>query len=319
MLFFSETLQKHFLPFTPFLKNTIQRTLQVPVNRDRKSACAERTEKRVSPSASRTKTDGFAASLTLEAALCLPFFLFLAVALMQPLQWLDRQRRVQTAVETVCEDLSLKFLFTETLLKKGESDEAPDPAALEAAAGLWLKGKAGVHADGIVIRKAELPDRNGNLCFEVSYPERIPFFPALRGGIVMRAAACRRPWTGKDGKLREQDVDRKEDETGEEMVYVGAGMGRYHKFRDCHYLSNRYRALPGERAAAERNASGKRYTACSRCVKGNAGNGEVYVTPEGEHYHSDRSCSAMAAYVRRVPLREVEHLGLCSYCAGRGG
>ena len=25
-----------------------------------------------------------------------------------------------------------------------------------------------------------------------------------------------------------------------EMVYVGAGMGRYHLFRDCHYISNEY-------------------------------------------------------------------------------
>ena len=51
----------------------------------------------------------------------------------------------------------------------------------------------------------------------------------------------RRSWIGIPGKLKgdgtSQDGDGDEQT---EMVYVGAGIGRYHLFRDCHYISNEY-------------------------------------------------------------------------------
>ena len=46
------------------------------------------------------------ASMTVEAALCLPLWLFFAAALMEPVRWLDRQRQVQTALECFSEELS---------------------------------------------------------------------------------------------------------------------------------------------------------------------------------------------------------------------
>ena len=151
--------------------------------------------------------------------------------------------------------------------------------------------------------------------FEHSYQEKIPFFSGVFGGMEMNIAAQRRKWIGLDGKLQsDADGDSSNVET-EPMVYVGAGMGRYHLLRDCHYISNQYTAVSVAEAEARRTSDGHRVRPCNSCKPDAAGAGTVYVTAEGEHYHRSPSCIAMVSYVRKVPLREVEHLGACSYCS----
>lgn len=260
-----------------------------------------------------------AGSLTVEAALCLPMFVFFAVALMMPMRWLERQRQVQTVVERTCEELSIYTAVGEFMdFRESENDGGVEMAG-QAATGLWLKGKAGVYVEDIIIKNVQVPDNEGNVCLEVFYKEKIPFFHIYPGGITMTAAAKRRSWTGIDGKLGAEDDDNSLGDTDVEMVFVGANMGRYHLYRDCHYISNQYQTVTIEQAEQMRNASGGRYTACSRCAGQGQYVGQVYITQNGEHYHTSKSCSAMVSYVRSVPLNEVEHLGVCSYCARRKG
>ena len=120
-----------------------------------------------------------------------------------------------------------------------------------------------------------------------------------------------------DGKLKSNKNGSSGEENAEEMVYVGRNMGRYHKKRDCHYISNTYQTVSIAEATAMRDADGHRFTACSSC-KGMIGkSGMVYVTPGGRHYHGSTDCSAMVSYVRKVPISEVLYLGVCSYCGGK--
>lgn len=247
------------------------------------------------------------ASLTLEAALCLPLFLFFTAALIYPIGWLDSQRKIQTAVERTCEELSLA-----DHREKLEGIEVSEPAIA-----LTLRGIAGVYRKEALAAKAEMPDSGGSLCLSLSWREKIPYFTFLTRGVELRAFSRRRSWSGIDGKLRTERGPGTPDDG--DYVYVGASMGRYHLYRDCHYLSNRFETVPASAIEKARNASGKIYRPCFRCVRSGTAVVEFYVTLEGEHYHSERTCSAMAAYVRKVPKREVEHLGLCSYCARRGG
>ena len=100
-------------------------------------------------------------------------------------------------------------------------------------------------------------------------------------------------------------------------VYVGAGMGRYHLYRDCHYISNTYEAVSLNQAEKMTNQFGERYRPCSRCADSGHGERTVYVTAGGGHYHFNRACSSMVSYVRTVDLEDVGHLGVCSYCASR--
>ena len=291
-------------------------------------------KKRVLPFTSRMKgtMDG---SMTVEAALALPLFLFFAVALMQPLVWLDRQIRIQTVVECFGEELCT-YAY---MLEKGgeekkeemESDgsDLPDCSAggilSDTAASLWLLGKTREHADGVHIKKAEVPNAYGDIIFQVEYQESLPFFEKQMGGVTMRAGARKRIWTGIDGKLKSgRGTGGEGDGADGLMVYVGAGMGRYHFFRDCHYISNEYEAVTEEQAREQRTASGGRLSLCSVCRKGGAGGSGnagrmVYITRAGAHYHYSASCSSMVSYVRCIPLEEASYLGACSYCSRLAG
>lgn len=264
------------------------------------------------------------ASMTVEAALSLPLFLFFAAALMTPMRWLNRQRQVQTVLESFCEELTQYIYAMEAGEQEwqdtGGSGRGTELAGVlsEGAAGLWLKGKAGEYADGVIVTWAEAPDESGDIRFEVEYKEKIPFF-SVGSGVSMKAASRRRCFVGLDGKLKETGTPGGETLDGDErIVYVGASMGRYHLYRDCHYISNQYETVPADQAVTMKNAAGQRYVPCSRCAKGDAPGGEVYITRAGEHYHFSRACSSMVSYVRNVPLKDVEYLGVCSWCAGKG-
>lgn len=300
------------------------KSLQVPGNFPLYMYCPSMSGKRVLPFTS--PPTGCEASLTVEAALSLSLFLLMSAALIQPMVWLDRHRKVQTVTEILCGELS-QYAYTEKFLKGEEEvlEELEEEETAfgaggifsEAAASLWLLGKirgAVGEVRSPMIQKAQVPDEKGMICFELEYRERIPFFSLSGRDITMKAAARRRAWIGLDGKLGRALGDQWGQEEDDLIVYVGAGMGRYHWYRDCHYISNEYERVSVGQISTLRNASGRKYKACSSCaVGGNVGE-TVYITLKGEHFHSTVDCRAMVSYMRPVPLKEVESLGACSYC-----
>lgn len=237
--------------------------------------------KRVLPFISRDKKR---ASMSVEAAIALPVFVFFSVALLSPIRWLDNQRKAQTEAERICEELSL-----------------------------WAYAE-----EGNYITKEEIQEKDAEkevVQYEWSYREKVPFFQIRGSGVEMKVAAQRRKWIGLDGKLREEREALEAGELEETMVYVGAGMGRYHLRRDCHYISNQYESLSSDEARTRKTSDGHQLKPCDTCKPDSADSGTVYVTAEGRHYHRSVSCPSMVSYVRRVPLREVAYLGACSYCA----
>lgn len=308
---------KNRLKLKFLLHYLIAKSLQVPCDFPLiKYMYVKMPGKRVLPFISACKT-GFSASMTVEAAICLPMFLMFSAALMEPVKWLNRQRQIQTVLECCCEDMSQYYYG-----RKGDGSENEGEASevlSETAAKLWIRGRLREYKDDVVIRNAEFENTQGDILVEAEYRETIPFFPAGKQGMIMHAASRRRIWKGIDGKLRGSSGSLREEENDGRIVYVGAGMGRYHLFRDCHYISNQYRSAYFEELSSMRNQDGRRYTACGKCGKREMEGGVVYITPSGEHFHTDKSCPAMISYVRSMPQREAEYLGLCSYCARRQG
>ena len=261
-------------------------------------------------------TSSLPASMTVEAALVLPLALFFFLALLQPVIWLDRQRKVQTAMERIGEEISQYGILAESV----ETGDSELPAfCTDAAAALWIRGKVGQYADHVTVKKADVYGENGEIEFAAEYQEEIPFFETVLGKQTETVAVKRRSWIGIPGKLKgdgtSQDGDGDEQT---EMVYVGAGIGRYHLFRDCHYISNEYMTVT--RSEAENGkVPGEKRTPCAVCGKKGDGSETVYITTAGEHYHCNKNCRSMISYVREVPKDEAEHLGLCSYCVRKKG
>lgn len=275
--------------------------------------------KRVLSSASRHKKQG---SLTIEAALVLPLFLFFMVILMLPMGIMKEGRRIQTALEAVGEEVS-QYAYVLHQLKVGDKLEATgiDGSSEEFLDGLTeegillfvrkqVDGRAGFErlesatfARSSVLRDGETID------LILDYRVRIPFSVFGLKSIPMTARCCRRAWIGQEGGINGKNGPE------DELVYIGKASTRYHRQRTCHYLYNDIEQISFKEIENARNLNGGKYKPCSRCCRFAEENGSVYIMPSGERYHSDRNCSSIMAYVEAVPLSQVRHLGPCSYCS----
>ena len=280
--------------------------MKTTVNQNRKTALQAQSRLSVSFSLRRSaalrRRAPLSASLTVEAALVLPLFLFVLLLFSVPFRIMTAERQMQRAAETVCDRAAaLAALSTPEAAQYRNSLSALALAAARAAvsdpnlSGLSAE-RSSFLADGETVR----------VVLDYSYTLPIPLFrlPAIR----CSRTAWRRAWIGETDP--ENCVAANPEE---EIVYVGRHSTRYHKTARCHYLYNDLRAVSLSEATAARNASGGRYHACPVCARGASG-GTVYLMPSGTAWHRDPACRAIRAYVRAVPKREVEQLGPCSYC-----
>ncbi len=285
-----------FLQLCPYqkLKKKNSVTLQVRMTPSRWQDCRTR----VLSSAFQTVS----ASMTLEAALVFPLFLFAGLLMLMPLTILDQERQVQAVLETVTEQICQM------------------PKAEELGESVWygivmaeLTGKLdNERIRNLSLKKSTFFTPEDEIDLIAEY-EIVLLFPVLRIETVKRQnRSFRRIWTGKTGIRSENGLEEELDE----WVYVGKGSTRYHVSRTCRYLEHQLFPVLMDELEGYRTEDGSRYRSCARC--GKYSEGVVYLMKGGEHYHSTVSCTAIQSYVRTVRKSEVAHLGPCSVCSGGG-
>ncbi len=125
-----------------------------------------------------------------------------------------------------------------------------------------------------------------------------------RGSRVKQRAVCRR-WTG----FTELRVD-------EIYVYETLNGSVYHLFRDCTHLDLSIQNTTLNNAKKEKNENGNSYRECELCDE--PFDAVVYITKEGECYHSERTCSGLKRTVRQVEMSKVAGKDCCLRCQERG-
>ena len=262
------------------------------------------------------------ASLSVEAAMCFSLFIIAMAVLIMPFDMMNTNRKIRGIAEAVCKD-SCQYAYTYYRFTGNtrEENENYDHEAMENVKGVFAGGAIG----SFVVAKinSEVKDKNisnihgllstcmsdgETICIRIDYKYSLPI-GIFKNSINQTVVASRRAWIGADGGKGSGNSD------DEEYVYIGRNSTRYHLDPRCHYLYNDLRSVPLSEIAGIRNDSGARYQPCERC--GNRAGTSVYIMPSGTRYHSDPDCSAIIAYVQRVKLSDVEHLGVCSYCGGR--
>lgn len=244
------------------------------------------------------------ASLTLEAALVLPLFLFAGIILMMPFRIMDVHRQVQAVGEYVSEEIGQAAYLSRYTKEESFWNTAAAWAYAEAAVRNRLKD---LPVSQVSLLRSSFLEDGETVDLVVDYEIEMPFSVLGLESVEVTNRSFRRAWVGEDGRS-EGDQDEEKDV----VVYVGKKSTRYHVSRTCHYLHNDLTAVAAGEVEYRRNDSGSRYTPCARC--GGDGNETVYIMPSGTHYHSSPSCSAIGAYVKAVWKSEVEYLGACSYC-----
>lgn len=247
---------------------------------------------------SKSGRTSVSASVTVEAAFALPLFFMAVISLI----FLLEMQAIGTAVRSGLQYAGKKAAAQTSLIP------VVTPAGLEADVvegvgedrlkrSMVEGGSSGIHCDGSFMSPAT---GIGRLEAEYQLSLPVPLFQVkVRRTETMRIKA----WNGYEkGGFAQDD---------EETVYVTETGLVYHRDYHCTYLELSIRMVNIEDVDSLRNADGGRYRSCIHC---GGGNGLVYITDDGDCYHSSLSCSGLKRTIYAVPLSEVIGKGECSRC-----
>lgn len=280
----------------------------------------KRSAKRVSHNTSQNskKRRG---SMTLEAAMVLPLFLFAVLNLFRAVNDITLHVKMQTAMHQTGLALARHAYAYERI---GQGFELPDSALADVvfsqayvrdrvvdAVGEAEFIRAGIHngADGVSFLHSEILEGD-RITMVADYPAEALFLPERFSSFRMVNRVCLRKWTGYDSAAGMENAD-----VPERIVYVTEYGEVYHCSRNCYHINVRIRQTDAEALDGERNGNGGRYLPCELCG-GRRTDGVFYITEEGERYHTTASCSGLRRTVRAIPISEVGSRIPCSHCGG---
>jgi len=166
-------------------------------------------------------------------------------------------------------------------------------------------------SNGVHIAYRETEDGQDAVDVLLSYRVR-PIVDILGFAGFSMGNRCRmKAWTGY-----RTEEEKLSDGMEEEMVYITQNGRVYHKSRNCSYLSLSIRAVDRESLGVLRNGDGGKYYPCKICGKGLGG--QVFLTDEGNRYHSSLMCSGLKRTIYVVSISQVGGRGACSRCCAVG-
>lgn len=262
------------------------------------------------------------ASMTVEAAVVLPLFLFFFINLGCAIEMIRLHGNLQLALWETGNRLSVYGYALGEEGREGETGFLQEVSDVAFSYG-YVKGQVVSYTgkeylnqspltygtDGLQFLESEIFTAQDTfeivLTYEVSPWMEVPGVKPFRMankyyGHIWNG--YRLPGTSTEG---EEQAD---------FVYVAQNGTVYHDDRNCSHLSLTIRQVGAEQVDQERNASGGRYTACEKCAKGSMPS-SVYIGVEGDRYHYDRDCSGLKRTVFTMTRQEAkEQYRPCSRC-----
>ncbi len=260
------------------------------------------------------------ASMTLEAAMILPLFLFFMLGILSVFDMILLQSSVNAALFRAGREAAEYAWYYRYALDGGEKPQLPAQAAASGLSLLWVSGRVnelvkeempvkGTLAGSVSLLGSQVLDSNDEIYLTATYGA----LPGIRlpgvKEISLQSTYAGHAWTGY--QLRESQEETAEEE--DEIVYITDTGRVYHRSRACTYLQPSVRSVQGALVAGERSLGGAIYYPCEFCHP--SAGGTVFITSYGNRYHSAASCSAIHRNIREVPLKSVEgRMRPCSKC-----
>ncbi len=266
-------------------------------------------------------------SMTVEAAVVIPMFLFFFLNLMSAIEMIRLHGNLELALWENGKAMAVGGYAYDRIFSDGEGEEKNEVMWEDVIRGLGTTAISDLMISNAVVNDLgkdyleESPltyGEKGLVFLESSYGEDdcidvkvtyqvSPVFPILgfkSFRMVNRYYA--RAWTG-------YPVDD-EDHVARDCVYVTPYGEVYHVSRQCCYLTRSIRAVGIWEMHSLRNSRGERYVLCQIC----RGPGQmiVYVTPDGNRYHEKQDCPNLKRTIIHLErAAAVERYRPCSRCA----
>lgn len=247
--------------------------------------------------------------LTVEAALTLPFFLICMIAALQYCIAMETAVKFGTALSDISKSMGTAAYSVQYAGETGNSVKTAAAAVSVAYAQGQVMKKAG-NTENIknanMLLSSVLKDGQ-TIDLVLTYQLRAPI--QLPGVFFLQRARVR-AWTGRDDGSGGNGGDQKETE--QEYVYVTVTGTVCHADPECTHLKLSIREVSKSSLETLRNNSGGKYHPCEKC--GDHPGSGIYITNEGNRYHTSLSCSGLKRTVRKVTKEEAGNMRMCSKC-----
>lgn len=243
------------------------------------------------------------ASLTVEASLVLPMFLFAMILVTYIGQLIKCQDDMNWALTRVAREASAEYGATESDLLKSSA---------------WYLAKLNVYVKGtglgISFAESHFMEKDDEIDLVVTYTMKTPFSLFSLKPIRVQQRVHTRAFTGVEERGNTGPCE-------DENVYITETGRVYHRTTSCTYLKLSISQVCGADLDLLRNESGGKYRSCDKCTKGKVleSDTKIWITNFGDRYHTVVSCSGLKRYIREVKLSEVGTRTPCSKCANTKG
>lgn len=254
-------------------------------------------------------------SMTVEACIVVPLFIFCMINLLFYIQVIETSSRMTAALhETGNEICSYGYAIDNSLGEGFPSGAASTVYASSSIAkhlGNTTNHRGGIQGGllGINYLGSSIMTDNGLVKITTGYflkfPVKMGIRPFYLGNIYYGHA-----WVGYEpiaGNIAEDIEDP--------IVYMTPSGSVYHTTPNCSHLNPKVRSVSRVEAETIRSQDGSIYHQCELCGNG-GGMGSVYVTDYGNRYHSNLYCSGIKRNVMCVHLSEVGGRRVCLTCGG---
>lgn len=281
------------------------------------------------------KSDG---SITVEASIVLPVFIFAIYAFIFLLQVFFVQQEIQSGILQVaryCEKMGYVYDYIENY----ESRELDNTEKLEDS----NKAEELINTDTIVkgvitssimnvkfynyvnqnkINKSCIVNGMKGIVFTfstydqdsdiadvvVEYKVHLPlgFFNLNDFRMIQRARV--RVFVGST----RIEFDKEED--SDDCVYITETGTVYHESSECTHLKLSITKILGSDLELKRNSGGAKYYACEICKPDKDIKKIYYITIQGNRYHNNANCSGLKRTIKKVKRSEVEGRKACTRC-----
>lgn len=283
------------------------------------------SDRRVSPPAF------LAGSMTIEAALVLPLFIFFFCNILGILDMIRLQCAVFAAVRETGTKLCEYAYFLETA-EVAVDEAGVDMSDLPGGISSLILSETYVRSDvqsylgteymeqspllGDSISFLQSSILNGDDLVSIVADYRVePFIPIIAPeSFGLQTRFVGHAWIGY-GIANSDDTDKGDVNEDDATVYITPSGTVYHLSEDCTYLKPRVQSISATSIDNQRSSNGSCYYPCESCRPGKTGT--VYYTPDGNRYHSSSSCNKIKRTIQSVHLSEIEgQRHACSKCGG---
>lgn len=261
------------------------------------------------------------ASVSLEASIAIPIFLFAFLEILSLLSYLSVYSGVLCAIKFVGDPVSVYGYAYDRVMEETEevsigesfvtslvfSETYLDAQVKKACDGALYQNMVSGGAEGITLLGSHIDRADKEVAILAHYTVE-PLISFAGTGLRGCNYYYARFWTG---------YEPEQYEVAEDMVYITEHGTVYHLSRDCTHLQLSIKSIQKSDLWEARNDYGRKYSKCPMCVEKEPAGDYYYITQRGDRYHAVLSCSGLKRTVRCVRRKEVEGWNLCNRCKQR--